>query len=233
MSDLLKFALAGILGLMAAGANWMWVSSQAKPRTFVAARTALEPGRTISEDDLTAVGVPGDFARLKKSLIPYANRALLFGASATRPYAAGDMFFQRDIQSPDEDTRWDVIGPFRLISVGARFKAPNDETEAYATDSSRNNVTIEVSADFDEQTRRLLEVISPREEGQAIGGLDRRITAVQVLPSRQRVTTDPQSAFSGDNTVYQTVSLEGIANVPRVLLAGDMIRFVIPAPPEY
>jgi hypothetical protein len=31
------------------------------------------------------------------------------------------------------------------------------------------------------------------------------------------------------NVVYQTVQLEGIANVPRVLLAGDLIRFVIPS----
>ena len=31
------------------------------------------------------------------------------------------------------------------------------------------------------------------------------------------------------HVVYQTISLDGITNVPRVILAGDVIRFVIPA----
>ncbi len=31
------------------------------------------------------------------------------------------------------------------------------------------------------------------------------------------------------NVVYQTVSLDGIENVPRVLFEGDVVRFVVPA----
>jgi hypothetical protein len=232
MGNLIRLVCAVLLGVLAAGANWMWISSQAKPPQFVAAKSRLETGRRIHEDDLVAVPVPGDLERLKKSLIPYRNRALLFGAAASRDYEAGDVFFQRDILPPREESAWDVIGPFRLISVGARFKEPDAATEAYASDSSRNNVTIEVSADFDAKTRRLLEVITPALGGTAKDAAD-TIVAVQVVPTRGRpdvveATPDPTAS-----SVYQTVSLEGITNVPRVLLAGDRIRFVIPGRREY
>lgn len=229
MSNLVKLIFALFLGIVAAGANWVWVSAKAKPPEFVAAKTSLKPGAKIDESDLMAIPVPGDIDDLKKSLIPYRNRALLFGAKASRAYEAGDIFFQRDILPPIEDSQWDVIGPFRLISVGARFKQPDQATQAYANDSSRNNVTIEVSADFDQRTRRLLEVISPA-NSRAESDTATRIVAVQVVPTRKG---EPQLNRSGGDVVYQTISLEGITNVPRVLLAGDMIRFVIPGRAGY
>ena len=167
MSNLLKLIFALFLGIVAAGANWVWVSAKATPPKFVAAKNTIKVGRTIGEDDLVSVPVPGDLDQLKKSLIPYKNRALLFGAKASRAYESGDVFFQRDVVPPKEQSEWDVIGPFRLISVGARFKAPDEATAAYASDGSRNNVTIEVSADFDEKTKRLLEVIAPSFSGKS------------------------------------------------------------------
>ena len=230
MSNLLKLIFALFLGVIAAGANWVWVSAKATPPTFVAAKSSIKSGRKISEEDLMAVPVPGDVTNLKKSLIPYKNRALLFGSEASRAYEAGDVFFQRDIVAPQEESEWDVIGPFRLISVGARFKAPDEATAAYASDGSRNNVTIEVSADFDEKTKRLLEVIAPSFSGKSKDTTN-NIVAVQVVPAKE--SFNPSSFRASPNTVYQTVSLEGITNVPRVLLTGDMIRFVIPGQRKY
>jgi len=230
MSNLVKLLLALFLGILAAGANWVWASAKAKPPEFVVAKNQLKVGRTISEDDLVAVPVPGDFDELKKSLIPYKNRALLFGAEASRTYEPGDIFFQRDIQPPTELSEWDTIGPFRLISVGARFKEADEATKAYASDNSRNNLTIEVSANFDEKTRRLLDVIAPSFDG-AKKDATHNIVAVQVIPSSTNAR--PQNLRPNPNTVYQTVSLEGITHVPRVLLAGDQILFVVPGRKSY
>lgn len=230
MSNLIKLLLALFLGIVAAGANWVWASAKAKPAEFVVAKSQLKVGRSISEDDLVPVPVPGDFEQLKKSLIPYKNRALLFGAKATRNYEPGDVFFQRDIQPPAELSEWNVIGPFRLISVGARFKEVDEATQAYASDSSRNNVTIEVSSNFDEKTRRLLDVIAPSFDGEKKDATH-NIVAVQVIPTARNA--QPQNLRSNPNTVYQTVSLEGITHVPRVLLAGDQILFVVPGRRSY
>ena len=123
-----------------------------------------------------------------------------------------------------ELTKFEVLGPFRLISVGERFKNPTSEQVGQVSEGG-NNVTIAVSANFDERTRRLLEIIDPNRRT-ASTKTGQRIIAVQVIPKNEQT---PADKLSDKNVVYQTVSLDGIENVPRVLLEGDVVRFVVPA----
>ena len=227
MKHLMGLGIAGLIGVAAACLNWVWISGLATPDDYVAIGSDVPIGEVLDEDNLVAVPVPGDRERLRQSYIPWQDRAVLFGTTANREYVAGDIVLHRDIGTPTGSSEWDVIGPFKLISVGERFKErTDDELDYRRTDG--NNLTIAVDADFDGRTRKLLEVIRTDQSG------DRQqaaIVAVQVLPANQSGTLvhRPES----QNVVYQTVSLEGIANVPRVLLAGDMIRFVVPARPRY
>jgi hypothetical protein len=224
MSHVAKLSIAVVLALAAAVLNAMWLSAEKKPPVFVAAAADLAAGQDITDAMLTAVPVPGDFDRLRAALIPYANRAILLGMKTPRSYIRGDMFFQRDIKAPLELAQFEVLGPFRLISVGARFKQTETGQEESNVDASGDNVTIAVSANFDERTRRLLEIIDPNRRSGA--GSAKRIVAVQVIPKEEQ----PLGNLADEkNIVYQTVSLQGIENVPRVLLEGDVIRFVTPA----
>lgn len=225
MSNVTKLSLAVVLALLAAGLNAMWLSAEKHPPTFVAAASDLPAGQVITDAVLTSVPVPGDVDKLKASLIPYANRAILLGLKTSRSYIRGDMFFQRDIQAPMQLAEFEVLGPFKLISVGARFTEPqNGKQNEGELDSSGNNITIAVSSKFDERTRRLLQIVDPSR------GPNRdkatRIIAIQVIPKEEQKGTP---AADDKDVVYQTISLDGITNVPRVLLAGDVIRFVIPA----
>jgi hypothetical protein len=224
MSHLAKLSLAIVLALGAAALNAMWLSAEKRPATFVAARSDLKTGREITDEALTAVPVPGDVEKLREALISYDERAILLGLKASRDYTRGDMFFQRDIVAPLEPQRFEVLGPFRLISVGSRFKQAESGQEDNNTGATGENVTIAVSSSFDERTRRLLEIIDPNRSASR----DRapRIVAVQVIPKEQQ---PPAELSDEKDIVYQTVSLQGIENVPRVLLEGDVIRFVIPA----
>ena len=118
-----------------------------------------------------------------------------------------------------------MLGPFKLISVGERFKsAGSAEPDAQASEGG-NNVTIAVSSNFDERTRRLLDIIDPSRVGDSTKQA-MRIVAVQVIPKNE---LSPSAKLDDKNVVYQTVSLDGIENVPRVLLEGDVVRFVVPA----
>ncbi len=227
MKHLMGLGLAALLGLVAAGLNWVWLSGLATPNEFVAVGTDISAGDPIEEEDLVAVPIPGRDESLRKSFVPWQNRAILLGTQAHRDYVAGDVVFHRDIQPPDEDSHWDVIGPFKLISVGERFKERSDDELDYAR-TDGNNLTIAVDADFDGRTRKLLDVIRPDRGGDE-GQLP--IVAVQVLPSAQ--PNGRLQVAEPKQVVYQTVSLDGIANVPRVLLEGDRIRFVVPARPKY
>jgi hypothetical protein len=223
MSHVAKLSIAVALALAAAALNAMWLSAEKRPPVFVAAAADLQAGQEITDAMLMSVPVPGDFDRLRASLVPYANRAILLGMRTPRSYLRGDMFFQRDIKAPHELGQFEVLGPFKLISVGARFTEATAGQVESNVDATGDNVTIAVSANFDERTRRLLEIIDPNRRS---GSSTKRIVAVQVIPKEEQ---QPGDVVDEKNIVYQTVSLQGIENVPRVLLAGDVIRFVIPA----
>ena len=223
MNNLITFCLALLLGTVAAGMNWFWMESQARPDAYVGLQDAVAAGETIEEDNLVAIPIPGSVDTLRQSFVPYANRAILFGLEANRDYDAGDVVLQRDIQAPASDTVWKHIGPFRLISVGEKFS----RDDKYASSSNDHTVTIAVDASFDKPTRELLDIISPDESASSADIT--KIAAVHVLPTRG---IKAQTRVPG-NTVYQTVSLQGIAHVPRVLLEGDMISFVVRGRPKY
>ncbi|MFK7769464.1 MAG: hypothetical protein AB8B55_19780 [Mariniblastus sp.] len=230
MKHLMGLGFAGLLGVIAAGLNWAWISGLATPDEYVAIGSDISIGEELDEEDLIAIPVPGNREDLRSAFIPWTDRAILFGASANRDYVAGDVVFHRDILAPVENSQWDVVGPFKLISVGERFKERTvDELDYTRTDG--NTLTIEVDANFDERTKRLLEIIrTDRDDDQRAG----KIVAVQVLPSNElNLLNERLQNSKPQNVVYQTVSLDGIANVPRVLLAGNMIRFVVPARPKY
>lgn len=247
MTYVLKLILALGLGTCAAGFNWVYMSSLAKPTMYVSVAGTIVAGQVIEEDDLQPVPVPGDDQQLVKSLVPFSSRSVLFGRRAARGYLDGDLVFSRDLVSDPALEKWDVIGPFELISVGERFKQPEGRAENLVGSTRGDTVTIAVAASFDVQTSRLLSVIA----GEVGGSRTSRrgsakqveIIAVQVVPSRRPSVAEDSlvlqnpGAFaeqfgfphSGSNeVVYQTVSLQGIANVPGVLLEGDFIRFVVP-----
>jgi hypothetical protein len=224
MSNVAKLSLAVVLALVAAAMNAMWLNAEKTPPNFVAAASDIPAGQEITDELLTPVPVPGDPEKLSASLIPFDERAILLGRKAVRPYIRGDMFFQHDIKSPLETTQFDVLGPFRLISVGERFKQANASQQEGQVDPGGNNVTIAVSANFDERTRRLLEIIDPNRKSSREGNVP-RITAVQVLPKEEQASA---GVMSDKDIVYQTISLDGIENVPAVLLEGEVVRFVVP-----
>jgi hypothetical protein len=224
MSHLAKLSIAVVLALAAAGLNAMWLSAQKRPPTFVAAKTDIKAGQEIMDVMLAPIPVPGDVEKLKVALIPYANRAILLGLKAARQYSRGDIFFQRDIQAPLELAQFEVLGPFRLISVGERFKQAKVKPEDNQMDPGGNNVTIAVSANFDDRTRRLLQIIDPNQKANRDDKV-KKIIAVQVIPADQQT---PEMTKKDEKEVYQTISLQGIENVPRVLLEGEVIRFVVP-----
>jgi hypothetical protein len=225
MSHVAKLSIAVGLAFAAAALNAWWLRAEKTPPTFAAAASDIMAGKEITESMLTSVPVPGNLSKLKESLVPYANRATLFGIKAPRNYVRGDVFFQRDIQAPNDPTQFDVVGPFRLVYVGGREKQSEAEKADGGGDSGGDNVTIAVDPNFDEQTRRLLEIIDPnRRPGRDALG---KIVAVQVIPEGE---TASLRAADTKNYVLQTVSLQGVENVQRVLLReGALIRFVIPA----
>lgn len=252
MSHLLKFTFAVLLGVLAAAGNWLYLELQTSPTQYVAVDQAKERGDVLEEEDLVAVPVPGDAQLLKRTLVPFANRSILFGAKATRDFERGDMVFMRDLSQPENNDAWEVVGPFQLISVGERFTRSTSDEDRVGSNMRGNTITIAVDADFGPQTNRLLSVIAKETASerrpspaivavQVVPTVDRRAPAIanpdQAAANGLRSPRDRNLPTPGDadvesalptSIVYQTVSLDGIPNVPAVLLEGDLIRFVVP-----
>ncbi len=252
MSHLLKFTVAVLLGVVAAAGNWLYLELQTSPTQYVAMAQPKERGDVLEEDDLVAVPVPGDAQQLRRTLIPYTKRSILFGAKATRDFERGDIVFMRDLSQPETSDAWEVVGPFQLISVGERFTRSTSDQDRAGSNMRGNTITIAVDADFGPQTNRLLSVIAKETANERHAAP--AIVAVQVVPTDDRRKSANASSATvpanglrtarsvnlllpGDtqshselpqSVVYQTVSLEGIPNVPAVLLEGDLIRFVVP-----
>jgi hypothetical protein len=224
MSHGMRLGAAVCIALAAAALNWVWLTSEKKPPTYVAMKTEVPQGTEISAEHFAALPVPGNEDVLRKSLIPFSNRAVLLGLNATRSYRPGDVIFQRDIKPPVEPPTWEVVGPFQLIGVGERFRNPESGDSEEDIGRGGNNVTIAVPREFDAPTRRLLEVIDPNRAATA-NAKSPQIVAVQVVPSDRTAGGTPAP---DQDVVYQTISLDGIENVPRILLEGDRIRFVLP-----
>ncbi len=245
MNSVLQLALVAFFALVAAGLNAYYLVSQTTPTTYTALRSNLDQGVVIEDEDLIAVPIPGDPLRLKSAMIPYANRSILLGLRTSRAYEAGDVILARDLVAPVEQRQWDVIGPFELISVAERFKQPSRDRDTPSDSIGRNTVTIAVDAGFDRDTSRLLEAIasgSVRDQNshpleivavQVVPAIDSRTPTNVSLASRDSSRVDVPAEAGRRDVVYQTVSLEGIASVPGVLLEGDFIRFVVPKPPGY
>ena len=125
MSHVAKLSIAVGLALAAAALNAMWLSAEKRPSVFVAAAADLRAGQEITDAMLTAVPVPGDFDKLRAVAHSLCEPGHPVGLTTPRSYIRGDMFFQRDIKAPLELAQFEVLGPFRLISVGDGSSKPD------------------------------------------------------------------------------------------------------------
>jgi hypothetical protein len=231
MNHLVKLMLAVVVGIVAAGINWIYLASQATPSTFVACKEDIKRGEPITLDLLTPVGVPGDLAELRKSLIPFDERQILDGQLATRDYRTGDVIFHRDLAAPEITSQYEEIGPYRLISVGNRFATSVKSDDSGSGSSSDDTITIAVPWPYDAQTRRLMDVTRAQRARDTKEAPTVKIDRVLVFPATGQETSAPEGSDISlglkPNERAAFISLDGIDNVPRVLQVGQRIGFVI------
>jgi hypothetical protein len=239
MSYTMRLAAALILGLVAAGLNWMYVARQVKPPKFVSVDADFRRGEQIERDKLKAVPVPGRLDQLKMTFIPWEDRDLLFDITALRDYQQGDLVLQRDIVAPNLAPVYDSLGPFEVIAVDQNFTG-DVSAGAVGRGTGGSNVTIAVRKPYDPDTLRLLEILD-LQSARSFAMIESstappaRIVGIEVYPAG----TDARRASEGDqldlkpDEVAMFVSLQNIENVPRVLLVGQRIGFIVPSDLKY
>jgi hypothetical protein len=234
MNHLKRLGLAALLGAVAIGLNLLWAYLQVG-HSYVVANIAISAGTLINtETMLDTVPIPGDPVLRKRTFFASEDMALLSGRVAPKAYRAGDLILVQDVKQ--STPHWKTLGPFRLISVGDDLTIGKKATSASQTVTS---VTVAVKSEFDESTRRLLQILDAQEnQNSATPDSLLRIIALSVYPSGTAGDVDlvAGAATSAADDRLQLakdeiaiiVPLINVAGVPGVLLVGGDVGFVVP-----
>ncbi|MCC9608583.1 hypothetical protein LOC68_09540 [Blastopirellula sp. JC732] len=230
MSHTLKFLIAVVIGIVAAGLNWFYLNSKTSPRQYVIAKADIKQGDPITDDQLDKVEIAGDKSKLDKSFIPYESREILTGQTAPRDYQQGDVFFYRDLTPPKIVTKYRELGPYRVISVGSRFSESIKQGESSAG-GNEDTVTIAVKWPPEKPTLRLMDITRHGRTDDELEDKEAQIDRVLVCPPPKdapayTANTDVNLGLA-TNERAAFISLDGIDNVPRVLQIGQWIGFVV------
>ena len=96
MNYTVKLLIPTVLGLAAAGVNWVMLSSKAGTVNFIAVTRDVQVGERFQKSDFQTVELPLQFQSLSETAIPYSEIGLLAGQVAQRSLVHGDMLFYRD-----------------------------------------------------------------------------------------------------------------------------------------
>lgn len=229
MKITLQFVFAILFAAGAAGANWYYLSMKSTPKTteFVIVAEDIPFGETITSKQLKAFKVlqPTEGANEIKdsSLIPYNRREVLYNMKAPKNYKKGDFVLFQDLKLLGPPV-FDTIGPFRLISVGDQLT--NQDLDG---SGSGKVLTLAVKEDYDEKTKRLLQIIKRQEES---GSEDPayRILGVELLKppadTGQPETSNSLEILEGEVAIF--VNISDLESNSGILLAGQQIRFRVP-----
>ena len=251
-SNLVRFFLAFVLAVAAAVLNavWLYQKTPALER-YAVFKTDITKGTVIDPSEhVDVINIPVLEKKMPEVFLPYKNRYSLSGWVAIRDFQEGEMVQHADIKPVDSLPEYEVLGPFRLISVGSRFSRDiMEENDDMYSDENQNAVTIAVKRQFNEATRRLLQIIEARKENNDAGSL--RIIAVTTFlqpedsksptgqkaplvskrPTEKMKDTVDISQKLGPDEIALFVPLPDVPAISQVLLAEEnpQIGFVVPA----
>ena len=237
MSNLVKLGLAIGLGVVAAVMNLIYLSSQAAPKLYVGVKDNLAAGEPFPElaSAYKEIPIPSGAEVPQGALIPYEKRSLLFGLKTARDFTAGDPVFYRDIQQ--DLPRYETLGPFSLLSVGSTFIGAV-ETNEYRIGDRGGVITVapglEVEGNYDDNTRKLLQIIDAGRQRGTVGKSHLHIVAIEANPSSSSATSLAKQtgvALIEQQKRALIVPLSDVANIPEVLTIGSEISFIVPAYP--
>lgn len=92
----LRILIPLVIGVAAAGLNWVVLNSRAPAKTFVRVNTPVKANTTIEEGVLDKVELSGDLESLEKTAVPYSMRAVLFGRYLLRDLHKNDIILWQD-----------------------------------------------------------------------------------------------------------------------------------------
>ena len=113
------------LGVMAALFNWLSLASQTQLVDFTMVSRDIPAGSVLSEKDLEKLGIPANQSKgLKKTAVPYDERAALIGEKVLRGMEKNDLVFWQDTLVRGEVIEWEPGEAFGVVVPLNNVKVP-------------------------------------------------------------------------------------------------------------
>ena len=182
-----RFFIAIGIGCAAAFLNYLWMQ-QNVPTTqeFTIIKNDIDKGDNVAADALDGISLPNVGKNYSRFFVPYGDRFALIDRPASRDFKAGEIVRNSDFTELDYLPDVDVLGPFRLLSIGNQLAG--SRTPVSQSYGSQIPITFIVKApkrdgvhEFDSPTRRLLQLINHENSGafrSESGRSDRRLMHV-------------------------------------------------------
>ncbi len=232
MKHTITLIIALALGAAAAFANWLYLSQQTSISYFEGVRVASEinAGDVITEEFLEPINLHvTDDTYPSSTFLPYSEMGLILNRRAQRKMEAFDLILKSDIvKEKGPPPQYEDLGPFKVLAVGDQFVQNVDDE---GSTSGGDIITLAVPEILDAKTRRLIEILDPRNDAdEDDSGF--RIVGVFVYPRsetlEQQETKRRLPLNEGEVAIF--VSLSDVQIVPKVLMVGDRIGFHVPKP---
>ena len=156
-----RIAVALLLAGSAAILNYLWIR-QNVPQTdsFAVFVKDVAVGQEITKDDVTSVPLPRVYysndtqVNLENFFVSAKDRYSLVGLIAHRNFKRGQLILNSDKPSNDYLPDADILGPFRLLSIGNQISGmPSDSVSM--SGSGRTPITIIMTLERNPKTNQL------------------------------------------------------------------------------
>lgn len=245
-----RFIIAVGIGCAAAFLNYLWMQQNVPQiEYFVAVARDIEKGRNIVKEDLQLIQLPaaGESLDYTKYFIPYGDRFSLIDRPASRDFKKNEIFRDADFTESDYLPDVDILGPFRLLSIGNQLAG--SKSTGTQNFGGRVPITFIVKMvknpqtgveEFEPQTRRLLQLINYENAADSRSGAGRsdwRLMHIIAYPDNAPGSSpakDPEEPVTYQLAEDEYAIIVEVPNVPmlmNVLMNSKKPRigFVVPS----
>lgn len=243
ISFIAQFFIALLLAGAAAGLNMLYLASQKPSMTdYIRFARDVPQGELIRENQLEKIPLPQSAQNYNKSFIRWEDRYSLVETYAIREFTAGELPQHIDVGAVEILEKYELLGPFRLISVGSRL-ASDDQSRggdgSTVTIAAKRSINKDSRREeLDPKTRRLIQIIEQSQKSSRNKSDKMRIISVVSYPTTEHFEDEYAQAGENagglgleENELAMIVPLSNVSMISDILLSekNPRIGFVVPA----
>jgi hypothetical protein len=247
ISYVVRFSIALAIAAVAMFLNFVWVKQNINTTEYIIVSQKIDKDDIIRDTDLTQILLPQKYRdQYDQIFLPYEDRFWIVGKPAPKTFEKNELVLRQYLEGElDNLPQIDVLGPFRLYSVGSQLVGTASAQPNY---SSGGGIPITFIAQriqdqdseftFDKNTRRLLQLIEYEKTINQQRDHDKswKILSITIFPEEpnnsetENIASTVPSPLAADEMAI-TVEVPNVPILSNVLMNSKKPRigFIVPS----